>query len=350
MADEDAASLLRTFAACIVQAHVRGFQHRRQFLRQKDAVRCIQRCWRHHSFHLRYINRAASKVQAAWRNRGRHKLYLFYRDLIRFREGCPPVDLLKCINPREASIIDAFSGVHLRFRFGGSSFPPTVLYKIFTHAAVTDICSFCPRDYAAQGACASGPQGLLDRKAQPPAVPYDMTGWYRRWENNGWRPIADRLFVDPEAAVKQEKADACQYWFHFCPKVRRQQRQAAAKQRKRLWMSKVYREGMVQAEGQNQESQASEYDIALHEEPDAEAELLQWSGGLDFDDYTRSWSTLASSTVSELACPSEPYEAGPGSQTWAVNTIAANYNLSVPFKAAATAAAGSTPGLLHCYA
>lgn len=64
----------------------------------------------------------------------------------------------------------------------------------------------------------------------------------------------------------------------------------------------------------------------------------------------RSWSTLASSTVSELACPSEPYEAGPGSQTWAVNTIAANYNLSVPFKAAATAAAGSTPGLLHCYA
>lgn len=47
------------------------------------------------------------------------------------------------------------------------------------------------------------------------------------------------------------------------------------------------REGMVQAEGQNQESQASEYDIALHEEPDAEAELLQWSGGLDFDDYTR---------------------------------------------------------------
>ena len=79
------------------------------------------------------------------------------------------------------------------------------------------------------------------RKAQAPAAPYDMTGWYRRWENNGWRPIADRLFIDPEAAVKQEKADAYRHWFHFCPKVRRQQRQAAVKQRKRLWMSKVYR-------------------------------------------------------------------------------------------------------------
>lgn len=44
---------------------------------------------------------------------------------------------------------------------------------------------------------------------------------------------------------------------------------------------------MVQAEGQNQESQASKYDIALHEEPEAEAELLQWSGALDFDDYSR---------------------------------------------------------------
>lgn len=32
--EEDAASLLRTFAACIVQAHVRGFQQRTRFLRQ----------------------------------------------------------------------------------------------------------------------------------------------------------------------------------------------------------------------------------------------------------------------------------------------------------------------------
>lgn len=52
---------------------------------QKEAARCIQRCWRHHSFHLRYINRAAFRIQEAWRNRCRHKLYLFYRDLIRFR-------------------------------------------------------------------------------------------------------------------------------------------------------------------------------------------------------------------------------------------------------------------------
>ena len=35
--EEDAASLLRTFAACIVQAHVRGFQQRTRYLRQVNA-------------------------------------------------------------------------------------------------------------------------------------------------------------------------------------------------------------------------------------------------------------------------------------------------------------------------
>lgn len=68
------------------------------------------------------------------------------------REGSSPVELLKCINPREASLIDAASRIHLRFRLGGCSFPPTVMYKIFTHAPVADICSFGPRAYAAERA------------------------------------------------------------------------------------------------------------------------------------------------------------------------------------------------------
>ncbi|KAA6430078.1 MAG: hypothetical protein FRX49_00509, partial [Trebouxia sp. A1-2] len=202
-----------------------------------QGAKCIQRCWRRYSWHKAYINRAASRIQEAWRNRCRRKLYIFYRDLIRFREGSPPVDLLKCINPREASIIDAFSGVHLRFRFGGNSFPPTVLYKIFTHAPVTDICSFCPRNYAAQQDFTRRDEEKA-RNVTPLA--HDMTGWYQRWENNGWRPIADRLFVDPESTARQQKAEAQQQWFHYCPKVRRQAREAAAKQRKRLWMSQIY--------------------------------------------------------------------------------------------------------------
>lgn len=49
------------------------------------------------------------------------------------------------------------------------------------------------------------------------------------------------MFVEPESAAKQQKAEAQQHWFHYCPKVRRQEREAAAKQRKRLWMANIYR-------------------------------------------------------------------------------------------------------------
>ncbi len=37
------------------------------------------------------------------------------------------------INPREAALVDAAAGIHVRFRLGGSTFPPLVFYKIFTH-------------------------------------------------------------------------------------------------------------------------------------------------------------------------------------------------------------------------
>jgi hypothetical protein len=89
-----------------------------------------------------------------------------------FRERGDPRELLKCINPREAQLADAASGIHVRFRLGGTVFPPLVFYKIFTHRPVTgeawiklknsskltsllsglstDICAFCPRDYASE--------------------------------------------------------------------------------------------------------------------------------------------------------------------------------------------------------
>ena len=63
-----------------------------------------------------------------------------------------------------------------------------------------------------------------------------MEGWYRRWENNGWRPIAPRMFEDPEAAAEERKLPA------FGPTllVRRQEREAARRLRRRQWMAKLY--------------------------------------------------------------------------------------------------------------
>jgi hypothetical protein len=60
-----------------------------------------------------------------------------------------PYDLLKSINPSEASLLDAASRCHVRFRLGGSKFPPLIYYKIFSHGGVVDINAFAPRDYMA---------------------------------------------------------------------------------------------------------------------------------------------------------------------------------------------------------
>ena len=53
------------------------------------------------------------------------------------RERGDPKELLRSINPREAQLADAASGIHERFRLGGTVFPPLVFYKIYTHRPVT---------------------------------------------------------------------------------------------------------------------------------------------------------------------------------------------------------------------
>jgi hypothetical protein len=34
------------------------------------------------------------------------------------------------VNPREAQLADAAAGIHVRFRLGGTTFPPLVFYKV----------------------------------------------------------------------------------------------------------------------------------------------------------------------------------------------------------------------------
>jgi hypothetical protein len=72
------------------------------------------------------------------------------------RGGDDPRALLRAINPREAALLDAAAGAHVRFRLGGASFPPQVLYKIFTHRPVAGGLLLC------NGATSS---------ALPPAAP-----------------------------------------------------------------------------------------------------------------------------------------------------------------------------------
>ena len=55
----------------------------------------------------------------------------FYKEIIFFRQQGDPRELLKCIIPREAELLDAAMAVHVRFRLGGDAVAPTYLLQDF---------------------------------------------------------------------------------------------------------------------------------------------------------------------------------------------------------------------------
>mmetsp|Transcript_32216 Transcript_32216/g.37854 ORF Transcript_32216/g.37854 Transcript_32216/m.37854 type:complete len:719 (+) Transcript_32216:56-2212(+) len=91
---------------------------------------------------------AAYKIQAMWWRHANKRVYRYFRDLIQFRLCGNPASLLRTINPREASLFDKATGIHIRFRLGGKTFPPTLYYKVFLLNPLCDVGSFAPRNYA----------------------------------------------------------------------------------------------------------------------------------------------------------------------------------------------------------
>ncbi|KNE66515.1 hypothetical protein AMAG_11648 [Allomyces macrogynus ATCC 38327] len=91
---------------------------------------------------------AAMRIQRRWRQFWSRKVYQYLRGLIRTREQADPRSILKFINPKESQLMDSAAGVHVRFRLGGTTFPPTIYYKIYVNHATIDLGAFAPRNYA----------------------------------------------------------------------------------------------------------------------------------------------------------------------------------------------------------
>lgn len=49
------------------------------------------------------------------------QVYKYYEDLIKFRNQGDPALMLKAVNPKEAALLDAASGTHVKFRLAGVS-------------------------------------------------------------------------------------------------------------------------------------------------------------------------------------------------------------------------------------
>jgi len=230
---------------------------------------------------------AVFRLQRAWLAFTNRRIFAYFRDMVKFREQGDPAELLRCINPREGSLLDPGAAIHIRFRLGGALFPPTVYYKIFTHGPVTDVGAFAPRDYTDHF---QPPPITLHNHAKPGQALRDTShaGWYRRIENNGWRPVAGNVLRDMDSAASAAKP----VLWHHSKVVRRQALEEKRRAKKLHWLRTMYAQGREEDTGGKAKNDGTFYP-SDDEEVDA---LLEWSDTLDFDKYVDDWQGLATSS------------------------------------------------------
>ncbi|XP_052244404.1 protein MFI-like isoform X2 [Dreissena polymorpha] len=274
------------------------------------------------------LQEAASKIQKAWRRHIDIQVYRYYRDLINFKSRGNPSLMLRCINPQEAKMLDAASGIHVKFRLAGERFPPNIYYKIYTHRPIQDLCANSPKDYTSPGvklkmAKDQHNRGRLEVNTK------DTTGWYQRMDNNSWRLVSDRLIHHIMADPVTWETSHKKYQYHHDKLVRKQDVEKRKKKKKIDWMKKMYKDGMLKAKSDDKETiqlieGAAAGMVATVENygPDALEdwevdELLDWTTSLNFDDYQSGWKELATSAHSEkqiedklrlLTSTADPYE------------------------------------------
>jgi hypothetical protein len=265
------------WCAVRVQAWYRGQVVRRRYLYKirvivQIAALVLQHAWRNYVNRMIALVEAANKkiippvrasvmIQLAWRSHCNRRIYGYYRDLVVNKLQGAPQDLLRTIIPTESSLLDRASGVVARFRLGGAVFPPKVYFKIFTYRGVCDVNAFAPRDYAKEV-----PQEAFQQNIQSQYIPKDRAKynrnirvggsyfgtkvltatstdtWYKREENNNWRPLASQLFEDVltppwmrDSVIEKKPAP-----FHFSQLKRKTDQIRLRKQKKREWLRKAY--------------------------------------------------------------------------------------------------------------
>ncbi|KAF0752938.1 hypothetical protein AaE_005863, partial [Aphanomyces astaci] len=293
--------------------------------------------------------RAVIRIQAAWRCYTNRRIYRYYRDLINFRNSGDPMVMLRAINPSEASLLDASTNAQVRasdvvasvpptfpiqpppsppspmvrFRLGGSAFPPTIYYKIFTRGAVCDMNAFSPKDYTT--ARQIGPRNVNIRPSRPGVgvtkiirvgnayyganqCGTNTGGWYRRWDNNGWRPVTSKVIapttdIDPITVATANRPRA----YHHLRVVRQQQVIRQRKEKKRQWMKQLYMDHLQEKASDNNTDIVAAAEPAIDfDSPDWEAQatdMFNWADKLDFDDYVANWTTLGTTTTVQDELP-----------------------------------------------
>ncbi|MBZ3884275.1 hypothetical protein SUZIE_177110, partial [Sciurus carolinensis] len=210
-------------------------------------------------------------------------VFQHFKSLINLRRQGEPRQIVKYINPKEIK------------------FPPDIYYKIFTHRHIEDLCANSPRDYTKLPA-----KHISHNKSDHPEEE-DHSGWYRRIENNGWRPVSERFWTPDEKEIMEGKKES---EFHFSKLKRRQDLEKKRKIRKIEWMRHMYYTGSLAARATHHDTlgliqtatkgliksiEDGGIDSVMEWEVD---EVLNWTNTLNFDEYIANWKEIATSNSS----------------------------------------------------
>lgn len=269
-----------SWCAVRIQACARMRRVRKKYLFNTKLINqvasiIIQTAWRNRLYRTRIAHMnalpknvihdvfiAAEIIQMCWRTFCNRRVYRYFRDLVTKSLKGAPFDLLRSIIPNEAHCLDRASGVHVRFRLGGRVFPPKIYFKIYTHRPLCDVNAFAPRNYVKERI--PDPDQVLNRSSTivPKATKVQAlrvgaryfgavvsttstTGtsdWYKRDEQNDWRPIASHMFenVATPPWFKEISHTSRPKAFHFSKLRREEDLIKARKRRRRQWMVKAY--------------------------------------------------------------------------------------------------------------
>lgn len=177
---------------------------------------------------------------------------------------------------------------------------------MYLTAGVVDLNAFAPRAYTAYSPrttlptkSASLPVASLQREFR--AAAEEESGWYQRFENNGWRAVYNGTWTTMEAdyndevtaTTKQTAAPSStteQLMQH--PLQRKEDVQRKRKEKKLLWMRKLY--ALTQPVVDSEINEETTKEICSEEATvQTEAKLESWAATLDFDVYQLDWLQLA---------------------------------------------------------
>ncbi|KAG2533266.1 hypothetical protein JM18_000545 [Phytophthora kernoviae] len=318
-----------------------GFQRGRYqskfHARYEPKTRHTKRIQRSIPWESLFMRKSRAEKRNAWKSYTHRRVFRYYRDLLAFRNTGDPGRMLRAINPSEASLLDASMGAQVRFRLGGLAFPPTIYYKIFTRKPVCDLGAFSPKNYTVtrqsapanhsherrrKGKCVSttfirvGNSYYRARQQEQ-----DTRLWYRRLENNGWRPVTAKVLAEANAdPIAQATSGHTVTGFHHSKIVRQQDRERARRHKKRLWMQKLYTQGLLTATVSPEDEQVDDddegqpgngikqndhpkvlFDVDFEDENwEAEAEeMFQWASALDYDGYVENWQELGQTAATD---------------------------------------------------